>query len=75
MDIWHCDAAGNYSGYANQGSDGMLDTSGETFLRGTLIGRPVEGPLEDVKVDWVGRNGVPGLVAAKFSTPAGPVRI
>ncbi|MAY86735.1 MAG: protocatechuate dioxygenase [Pseudooceanicola sp.] len=35
VDIWHCDAAGNYSGYARQGSDGTLDTSGQTFLRGT----------------------------------------
>ena len=37
VDIWHCDAQGNYSGYANQGSDGMLDTSAETFLRGTQV--------------------------------------
>jgi protocatechuate 3,4-dioxygenase beta subunit len=33
--IWHCDAAGNYSGYPNQGSDRTLDTSGQTFLRGS----------------------------------------
>lgn len=37
VDIWHCDALGNYSGYANQGSDGTLDTSAETFLRGTQM--------------------------------------
>lgn len=37
VDIWHCDAQGNYSGYARQGSDGTNDTSGETFLRGTQI--------------------------------------
>lgn len=37
VDIWHCDAAGNYSGYATQGSDGTLDTSDETFLRGTQM--------------------------------------
>ncbi|WP_273691307.1 intradiol ring-cleavage dioxygenase [Ketogulonicigenium vulgare] len=35
VDIWHCDAQGNYSGYANQGSDGTLNTEGQTFLRGT----------------------------------------
>ena len=35
VDVWHCDAAGNYSGYARQGSDRALDTRGETFLRGT----------------------------------------
>ncbi|MCC6736971.1 MAG: intradiol ring-cleavage dioxygenase [Bauldia sp.] len=33
VDIWHCDAAGLYSGYANQ--TGGVDTEGETFLRGT----------------------------------------
>jgi protocatechuate 3,4-dioxygenase beta subunit len=33
VDIWHCDAEGAYSGYPGQ--PGGLDTSGETFLRGT----------------------------------------
>ncbi|SMX33431.1 intradiol ring-cleavage dioxygenase [Actibacterium lipolyticum] len=35
VDIWHCDAEGNYSGYSGQGSDSVNDTQGETFLRGT----------------------------------------
>ncbi|MDB5506758.1 MAG: intradiol ring-cleavage dioxygenase [Devosia sp.] len=35
VDIWHCDASGVYSGYANQ-TDGV-DTTGETFMRGTLF--------------------------------------
>jgi len=35
VDVWHCDALGNYSGHARQGSDSTSDTSGETFLRGT----------------------------------------
>lgn len=35
VDIWHCDATGVYSGYANQGDDGTVDTTGETFMRGT----------------------------------------
>ncbi|WP_299840463.1 intradiol ring-cleavage dioxygenase [uncultured Paracoccus sp.] len=34
VDLWHCDAQGNYSGFANQGS---RSTRGETFLRGTQI--------------------------------------
>ena len=34
VDIWHCDAQGNYSGYSGQGSDATTDTSNETFLRG-----------------------------------------
>lgn len=33
VDIWHCDAAGRYSGYPNQ--PGGISTEGETFLRGT----------------------------------------
>ena len=35
VDVWHCDAAGNYSGFARQGSDRARDTRGETFMRGT----------------------------------------
>jgi protocatechuate 3,4-dioxygenase beta subunit len=35
VDVWHCDAAGVYSGYANQTNG--VDTQGETFLRGTLF--------------------------------------
>jgi protocatechuate 3,4-dioxygenase beta subunit len=35
VDVWHCDAAGNYSGFAGQGSDRPRDTRGDTFLRGT----------------------------------------
>ena len=35
VDVWHCDALGNYSGYADQGSDRSRDTGGETFMRGT----------------------------------------
>lgn len=34
VDIWHCDAEGNYSGY-RQNAGG--DTRGETFLRGTQV--------------------------------------
>lgn len=37
VDIWHCDATGVYSGYANQGDDGSVDTTGQTFMRGTLF--------------------------------------
>ncbi|MGL1920860.1 MAG: intradiol ring-cleavage dioxygenase [Hyphomicrobiales bacterium] len=35
VDIWHCDAQGNYSGYEGQGSDSALNTKDQTFLRGT----------------------------------------
>lgn len=35
VDIWHCDAAGVYSGYTGQ--LGGLDTRGQVFLRGTQL--------------------------------------
>ena len=35
VDVWHCDAGGDYAGFARQGSDRERDTRGETFLRGT----------------------------------------
>jgi protocatechuate 3,4-dioxygenase beta subunit len=35
VDIWHCDATGVYSGYAGQGDDGSVDTTGQSFMRGT----------------------------------------
>ncbi|MGC4251527.1 MAG: intradiol ring-cleavage dioxygenase [Sphingobium sp.] len=37
VDIWQCDAQGDYSGYANMGSNRAGDTSGQTFLRGTQM--------------------------------------
>ena len=43
VDIWHCNAAGVYSGYANQ-TDGA-DATGQTFLRGTLFAG-VDGIVE-----------------------------
>lgn len=35
VDLWHCDADGVYSGFAGQ--LGGLDTTGQTFLRGTQV--------------------------------------
>lgn len=35
VDLWHCDADGNYSGYANAGGARAVDATGQTFLRGT----------------------------------------
>jgi protocatechuate 3,4-dioxygenase beta subunit len=34
VDIWHCNAAGIYSGYAGQGDDRQTSALGKTFLRG-----------------------------------------
>jgi hypothetical protein len=52
-----------------------LEIAGDPLRVSEWLGRPVEGPLEDVKVEWVGINGVPGVVAAQFSTATGLVRI
>jgi protocatechuate 3,4-dioxygenase beta subunit len=35
VDVWHCDAAGVYSGYSGQ--LGGVDTRGQTFLRGSQV--------------------------------------
>lgn len=35
VDVWHCDATGQYSGYDRQGDDQSISTKGEKFLRGT----------------------------------------
>jgi protocatechuate 3,4-dioxygenase beta subunit len=37
VDIWHCNAAGLYSGYAGQGENRRTSTVGTTFLRGSLV--------------------------------------
>ena len=42
---------------------------------GTNLYLTIDTALEDVKVEWVGPNGHPGLVAAQFTTPTGDVRI
>ncbi|MCC7252008.1 MAG: intradiol ring-cleavage dioxygenase [Hyphomicrobium sp.] len=34
VDVWHCDATGQYSGYDGQGDDQGISTKGEKFLRG-----------------------------------------
>ena len=35
VDLWHCDATGQYSGYDGQGDDRSISTKSEKFLRGT----------------------------------------
>jgi hypothetical protein len=52
-----------------------LEIAGDPRRVSDWLGSAVEEPLEDVKVEWVGEDAVPGLVAAQFSTPAGLVRI
>lgn len=42
VDVWHADAGGVYSGYANQGDARNVSSKGEAYLRGTQI-TDVEG--------------------------------
>ncbi len=52
-----------------------LEIAGDPQRVSDWLGNSVEGPLEDVKVEWVAAHGTPGIVAAQFLTPNGLVRI
>ena len=55
VDIWHCDALGDYSGISGQ--SGNDDTSGQTFLRGVqLTGQDGSATIRTIYPGWyVGR--------------------
>ena len=51
VDLWHCDAVGVYSGFPGQ--LGGLDTTGETFLRGTQVtGADGTAQFESIYPGW-----------------------
>ncbi len=52
-----------------------LEIAGDSQRVNDWLGDPVSDPLEDVKVEWVAPHGTPGVVAAKFNTTSGLVRI
>jgi hypothetical protein len=52
-----------------------LEIAGDPQRVSEWLGQTVEAPLEDVKVDWVAPHGTPGIIAAKFQTPNGLVRL
>jgi hypothetical protein len=54
---------------------GTLEIAGDPDGLDDWLGSSVEGPLEDVQVDWVAPGGTPGLVAVQFLTPRGVVRV
>jgi protocatechuate 3,4-dioxygenase beta subunit len=37
VDIWHCNAYGNYSGYTTNGHSGTTNSAGQTWLRGRAM--------------------------------------
>ena len=54
---------------------GALEIAGDPNRVSDWLGNCVDGPLEDVDVQWVAPHGTPGVVAAQFLTPNGAVRI
>ncbi|MCD9154059.1 VOC family protein [Aeromicrobium duanguangcaii] len=52
-----------------------LEIAGSPERLSDWMGEPAVGALEDIEVRWVAPNGAPGILAAEFDTPNGPVRI
>ena len=52
-----------------------LEIAGDPVRVTDWIGHPADHLLDDLDVAWVGPSGQPGLVAAVFETPNGPVRL
>jgi hypothetical protein len=52
-----------------------LEIAGDPQRVSEWLGNGLEGPLEDVDVEWVAPHGTPGIVAAQFNTADGLVRI
>ncbi|MDN5744475.1 MAG: VOC family protein [Nocardioidaceae bacterium] len=52
-----------------------IEIAGDPQRVSEWLGRTVEAPLEDVKVEWVAPHGTPGILAAQVQTPTGLVRI
>lgn len=52
-----------------------LEIAGSPHRVADWLGEPALDALGDIEVEWVAPNGMPGIVAARFETPAGEVRI
>jgi len=52
-----------------------LEIAGDPQRVYDWLGEGVINALETIKVEWVAPHGLPGIMAATFSTPAGDVRI
>jgi hypothetical protein len=63
------------AGASGEISLAALEIAGDPARVSDWLGESVEQPLEDVKVEWVAPNGVPGIVAAQFQTANGIVRL
>ena len=73
---WETDPS-NHPSAGSTGNTSLeaLEIAGDPARVSEWLGHSVEQPLEDVKVEWVAPNGTPGIIAAKFQTPNGLVRI
>jgi len=66
--------------HPSKGSSGAvqldaLEIAGNPGRVSDWLGNCVEAPFEDVEVEWVAPHGTPGVVAARFRTANGTVRI
>lgn len=66
--------------HPSRGSSGQvalrtLEIAGQPTRVADWLGHDEEGPLEEVAVEWVAPHGNPGVVAARFATRAGLVRV
>ena len=68
VDVWHCDAAGVYSGYSGQ--LGGADTRGQTFLRGTQL----TGDDGRVRFDTIYPGWYPGRTTHVYRDHRTPIQ-
>ena len=66
--------------HPSEGSSGKvqiatLEIAGDPTRVSDWLGNCVEGPLEEASVEWVAPHGTPGVVAVRFATADGVVRI
>jgi len=52
-----------------------LEIAGDPHRVSEWLGQPADNLLDSVEFRWVAPHGTPGLLAAEFDTPRGPVRI
>lgn len=67
----------NHPGYGASGGVTLtrLEIAGDPQRVTDWLGASPDAPLHDVDVEWAAPHGTPGLVAARFDTPNGAVRI
>ncbi len=52
-----------------------LEIAGDPKRVSDWLGEPAVEALEDLEVKWVAPHGVPGIIAAQFSTAEGDIRV